>query len=80
MAEICVMYPTDIAKTRAQLATSKGVSNSMWRLLSEVVRNEGPLALYRGMASPIFAEAPKRTLQAQDASGRLILCLGEKGI
>lgn len=54
------MYPTDIAKTRAQLATSSG--HSMFRLLADVVRNEGVAALYRGVASPIVAEAPKREL------------------
>lgn len=52
------MYPTDIAKTRQQLSTGRTVS--MWGLLTSIVKQEGPLNLYRGVTSPIFAEAPKR--------------------
>jgi hypothetical protein len=31
----------------------------MLQTLKDVVRNEGTLALYRGISSPIIAEAPK---------------------
>jgi solute carrier family 25 2-oxodicarboxylate transporter 21 len=52
------MYPTDIAKTRQQLSTSKNVS--MWSILRTIASQEGMRNLYRGVSSPIFAEAPKR--------------------
>lgn len=52
------MYPTDIAKTRQQLSTTKTVP--MWTVLKDIVKSEGAANLYRGVTSPIFAEAPKR--------------------
>ncbi|EGD74852.1 inner membrane transporter [Salpingoeca rosetta] len=55
--EISVMYPTDVAKTRAQLSTTR---TTMLRTFGEILRSEGPLGLYRGVLSPIMAEAPKR--------------------
>eukprot|EP00048_Salpingoeca_helianthica_P020776 m.247641 g.247641 ORF g.247641 m.247641 type:complete len:299 (+) comp52253_c0_seq1:83-979(+) len=55
--EICIMYPTDVAKTRQQLSKE---SLSMFETMRAVVRNEGAVNLYRGVTSPIFAEAPKR--------------------
>jgi solute carrier family 25 2-oxodicarboxylate transporter 21 len=51
------MYPTDIAKTRQQLSTT---SISMWKTLRILVQQEGARNLYRGVFSPMFAEAPKR--------------------
>ncbi len=32
----------------------------IWQTLTTIVRDEGPARLYRGIASPIVAEAPKR--------------------
>jgi solute carrier family 25 2-oxodicarboxylate transporter 21 len=80
MVEILVMYPTDVAKTRAQLASSQGeisqcflrqlytphahtAGRNMFSMLASMVRNEGIASLYRGIASPIVAEAPKRAVK-----------------
>ncbi|KNC47174.1 uncharacterized protein AMSG_03602 [Thecamonas trahens ATCC 50062] len=64
IAEILVMYPLDVVKTRLQLQVSKAGSEVAYSgvvdCLTKIVRAEGPLALYRGIASPILAEAPKR--------------------
>lgn len=59
--EILVMYPTDVMKTRAQLSTT--ANKNMFVTMYEVVRTEGIGALYRGIASPILAEAPKRAVK-----------------
>jgi solute carrier family 25 2-oxodicarboxylate transporter 21 len=55
--EILCMYPTDIAKTRAQVAKE---STSMLRTFKSILSESGPSGLYRGIWSPILAEAPKR--------------------
>ena len=55
------MYSTDVAKTRQQL--SKGKTEGMLKILGDIVRNEGVRNLYRGVASPILAEAPKRAMK-----------------
>ncbi len=47
-----------MAKTRAQLNT--GANKNMFRLLADMARAEGAGSLYRGLLSPILAEAPKR--------------------
>jgi len=59
--EILVMYPTDVMKTRAQLSTT--VNKNMFATMYDVVKTEGIGALYRGIASPILAEAPKRAVK-----------------
>lgn len=56
--EVLIGYPTDVIKTRAQLASGKGMN--MIALGVKLVKEEGFGILYRGIASPIFAEAPKR--------------------
>eukprot|EP00047_Mylnosiga_fluctuans_P007410 m.253174 g.253174 ORF g.253174 m.253174 type:complete len:285 (+) comp18181_c0_seq1:1094-1948(+) len=56
--EIAIMYPTDVAKTRQQLSTARTVS--MLQTLRQLVQQEGLANLYRGVFSPMFAEAPKR--------------------
>ncbi|EDQ85660.1 uncharacterized protein MONBRDRAFT_34188 [Monosiga brevicollis MX1] len=58
VVEIAMMYPTDVAKTRAQLNTAR--NTSMWSTLAQIARTDGPTGLYRGVLSPIVAEAPKR--------------------
>ncbi len=35
----------------------------MFSMLASMVRNEGIASLYRGIASPIVAEAPKRAVK-----------------
>jgi solute carrier family 25 2-oxodicarboxylate transporter 21 len=51
------MYPTDVAKTRQQLSRE---SFSMLQAMRTIIQQEGAVNLYRGVTSPIFAEAPKR--------------------
>jgi len=58
VAETLVGYPTDVVKTRAQL--SSGKSKGMITIFKNIVKDEGFGTLYRGIAAPIFAEAPKR--------------------
>jgi solute carrier family 25 (mitochondrial 2-oxodicarboxylate transporter), member 21 len=67
--EILCMYPLDMAKTRQQLVRSAKSSSggggaqpsaSMLHVMRQVVAESGIRGLYRGIASPIFAEAPKR--------------------
>eukprot|EP00043_Microstomoeca_roanoka_P015929 m.160312 g.160312 ORF g.160312 m.160312 type:complete len:290 (-) comp16359_c1_seq1:187-1056(-) len=69
--EISFMYPTDVAKTRAQLSTTP---TTMLRTLADVLKNEGIVGLYRGVMSPITAEAPKRATKfaANDQFMRLL--------
>ena len=59
--EILVMYPTDVIKTRNQLSTIK--NKNMLSTMIDISRYEGTSALYRGIASPILAEAPKRAVK-----------------
>jgi solute carrier family 25 2-oxodicarboxylate transporter 21 len=61
VAEILVMYPTDVVKTRAQLATTK--QPNMFAVLGKIVREEGLTRLYRGILPPIMVEAPKRAVK-----------------
>jgi len=56
--EVIIMYPLDVVKTRSQLAT--GSSRGVLATLSAIVKEEGFARLYRGLSSPIVAEAPKR--------------------
>jgi solute carrier family 25 2-oxodicarboxylate transporter 21 len=56
--EISIMYPLDVVKTRNQLATTR--STGIFQTLAHVVKEQGPLGLYRGILSPMLAEAPKR--------------------
>eukprot|EP00752_Nemacystus_decipiens_P003973 g3639.t1 len=61
LLEILCMYPTDVAKTRQQLAGGK--TASMISIFRDIILNEGPANLYRGVWSPIMAEAPKRAIK-----------------
>ncbi|KAG2220950.1 hypothetical protein INT45_006483 [Circinella minor] len=58
ISEILTMYPLDVVKTRAQLSTTGNVG--IISSLKEIIQKEGPATLYRGIAAPIFVEAPKR--------------------
>jgi solute carrier family 25 2-oxodicarboxylate transporter 21 len=55
------MYPLDVVKTRTQLSTAK--SMGVLETLRSIVKNEGFRTLYRGIVSPILAEAPKRAIK-----------------
>jgi len=63
--EIICMYPLDVVKTRVQLQRGRSGAiqgatqyTGVWNALTTIVRQEGPLRLYRGIMSPILAEAP----------------------
>jgi solute carrier family 25 2-oxodicarboxylate transporter 21 len=59
--EVLCMYPTDVVKTRQQLG--KGKTVGMIQQFRDIIRLEGFGNLYRGIASPILAEAPKRAIK-----------------
>jgi len=60
VVEILIMYPTDVIKTRAQLAKN---SVTMIGAAKSIIATEGFGTFYRGIASPILAEAPKRAVK-----------------
>eukprot|EP00030_Apusomonadida_sp_AF-17_P008860 a883645_9.p1 GENE.a883645_9~~a883645_9.p1 ORF type:complete len:314 (-),score=102.55 a883645_9:116-1021(-) len=63
IVEILCMYPLDVVKTRMQLqskAAGSAMYTSMVDCLRKIVAQEGFGTLYRGIISPILAEAPKR--------------------
>lgn len=51
------MYSTDVVKTRQQLSSEK---ITMIRTYKEIISTQGFRGLYRGVMTPILAEAPKR--------------------
>lgn len=59
--EICLMYPTDVLKTRFQLST--GASQSLPVMVKDMVAKEGWWVFYRGISAPILSEAPKRAVK-----------------
>lgn len=60
VSEIIIMYPLDVVKTRAQL--NVGQNLNMFKTLSDTIKADG-LKIYRGIASPILVEAPKRAVK-----------------
>jgi len=73
VVEVLVMYPLDVAKTRLQLQKSiPGTSSTapsavhysgLTDALVKITKQEGLFSLYRGIISPILAEAPKRAIK-----------------
>ena len=69
VTEILSMYPLDMVKTRFQLQTSLATPTthprytSVWDCLTQIVRKEGPLALYRGLLPPVLVESPRRAVK-----------------
>lgn len=64
VCEIMVMYPLDVVKTRQQLYTGPssqalGVAGTFRNMITK----EGFAVCYRGITSPLFAEAPKRAVK-----------------
>lgn len=55
-AGILTGYPFDTIKVRIQTGTSGGTS-STFKCMSNIIRKEGALTLYRGMASPLAGVA-----------------------
>jgi len=66
--EILAMYPLDVVKTRLQLQTKLAPAEGahytgVYDAFRRIIKEEGFSKLYRGIASPIFAEAPKRAVK-----------------
>ncbi|EMD33104.1 hypothetical protein CERSUDRAFT_118160 [Gelatoporia subvermispora B] len=72
-AQVLVGQPLDTVKTRAQIAP-KGMFKGPMDILMQTMRNEGFLALYKGMASPLIGIAGVNSLlfAAYGVSKRLI--------
>ncbi|ORY29103.1 putative mitochondrial ornithine transporter 1 [Naematelia encephala] len=71
--QVLTGQPLDTIKTRAQTAP-RGQFKNTWDILATTVRNEGPLALYKGMLSPLLGVAAVNSLlfTAYGASRRLV--------
>lgn len=59
IALLSVGYPFDTVKTRLQLR----LNSSMWACTAELVREQGPVALYRGAVMPLATLLVKRPLE-----------------
>lgn len=66
------MYPLDVVKTRMQLQVGTEGGTSMVSVFTNIVKQEGPARLYRGITAPILMEAPKRATKfaANDEWGK----------
>ncbi|KAG8678000.1 hypothetical protein FRC09_020210, partial [Ceratobasidium sp. 395] len=60
-AQVIVGQPLDTVKTRAQIAP-RGMFKGPMDILTQTVKNEGFLALYKGMASPLIGIAGVNSL------------------
>lgn len=49
------IFPADVIKSRVQV---QGLSKSMFVVGMDIVRNEGPLALYRGLTPAVYRTIP----------------------
>ncbi|CEF62179.1 Mitochondrial 2-oxodicarboxylate carrier [Strongyloides ratti] len=58
LAEICVMYPLDLVKTRLQMGG--GVYSGFIDCISKTYQHESLSGFYKGILPPILAETPKR--------------------
>ncbi|WVR06022.1 hypothetical protein IAU60_003050 [Kwoniella sp. DSM 27419] len=60
--ELLLLYPLDVVKTRQQLDTgAKGIG--MVETFRNIIKQEGPGRLYRGIVPPLMLEAPKRAVK-----------------
>jgi solute carrier family 25 2-oxodicarboxylate transporter 21 len=55
--ETCLMHPLDVVKTRFQLQSN---FTSIRACFTQIVKNEGLLAIYKGILPPLLIEVPKR--------------------
>ncbi|KAJ3115490.1 hypothetical protein HDU96_000586 [Phlyctochytrium bullatum] len=83
VTEILVCYPLDVVKTRFQLQVSTPGSagyKSIGDAFSQIIKQEGFGALYRGILPPIMVEAPKRSIKfgANEEYGKLYKGMGVK--
>jgi len=63
LVEVCIMYPLDVVKTRLQLQKGTGKYTTVLGTFKTIAAEEGAMNLYRGIMSPIMAEAPKRAVK-----------------
>jgi len=63
LCEVLIMYPLDVVKTRLQLQKGNTKYTSVTRTFKVISQEEGIFAFYRGIISPILAEAPKRAIK-----------------
>mmetsp|Transcript_16775 Transcript_16775/g.23338 ORF Transcript_16775/g.23338 Transcript_16775/m.23338 type:complete len:295 (-) Transcript_16775:109-993(-) len=61
IVEIMFMYPTDLVKTRAQLAVGQKIG--LISGLRDIIQKEGFIKMYRGVLPPVLIEAPKRAIK-----------------
>ncbi|EEB05506.1 2-oxoadipate and 2-oxoglutarate transporter [Schizosaccharomyces japonicus yFS275] len=73
ISEVLCLYPLDVVKTRMQLSVGQSQYKGTFDCLRQIVKNEGPAFLYRGILPPIMMEAPKRALKfaSNDFYGKL---------
>eukprot|EP00871_Galdieria_phlegrea_P002160 jgi/Galph1/2945/GphlegSOOS_G1637.1 len=58
LTETAIMFPFDTVKTRLQSETIGSESKNLFSCLSEIVRKEGLLKLWRGLAAASFTAGP----------------------
>lgn len=63
LIEVAIMYPLDLVKTQMQLNVGYQVKMGTFTTLGKIFRERGPLGIYRGIASPLLAEIPKRSIK-----------------
>ncbi|PNS18169.1 hypothetical protein CAC42_3614 [Sphaceloma murrayae] len=63
--EATLTYPFEFAKTRVQLRTEAGAATSRnpFKVVSDVVRQEGPMALYKGCGSLVIGTIAKDAIR-----------------
>lgn len=54
------MHPLDVVKTRFQVQKGNSSYTSIADCFRKMIRNEGFMAIYKGILPPILAETPKR--------------------
>ncbi|CAG9760465.1 unnamed protein product [Ceutorhynchus assimilis] len=67
-AEVCLMHPLDLIKTRLQLQQGKAMNrpeyySGVLDCIRKMYRNEGFWSYYKGIVPPILAETPKRAVK-----------------
>lgn len=75
------MYPLDLVKTRLQLqkGTTGTKYTSVLGTFRSIIKEEGFTRLYRGISSPIMAEAPKRAIKFGSNEYYKSLCVKLQG-
>ena len=58
VCEALVGHPLDLVKVRLQTSTHKAASTGILPMMTSIVRQQGPLGLYRGVSAPLYTIAP----------------------